>query len=80
MDGFRSENIRRLVLDVLKEDDIQSVVKTILGETGRIDIIVNNAGALAIGGFCSGERNVRSRFVQVPSRKQPWNKFGMPLN
>ncbi|KIJ60859.1 hypothetical protein HYDPIDRAFT_138609 [Hydnomerulius pinastri MD-312] len=49
MEGFRSENIRKLVLDVTKEDNIQQVVQKILEEAGKIDIVVNNAGALAIG-------------------------------
>ncbi|KAF9219038.1 NAD(P)-binding protein [Gyrodon lividus] len=49
MVGFRNENIRKHVLDVTNEDDIHKVVQTILAETGKIDVVVNNAGALAIG-------------------------------
>jgi len=49
MQGFRNENIRKHVLDVTNEDDILSVVQTILAEAGKIDVVVNNAGGLAIG-------------------------------
>lgn len=49
MEGFQSTNIRKQVLDVTNGDDIDRTVQTILAETGKIDIVVNNAGALAIG-------------------------------
>ncbi|KAF9233624.1 hypothetical protein BU15DRAFT_90266 [Melanogaster broomeanus] len=49
MQGFRNENIRKHVLDVTNDDNIHDVVQTILSETGKIDIVVNNAGGLAIG-------------------------------
>lgn len=50
MEGFQNPNIRRHVLDVTNGEDIERTVQTILGETGKIDIVVNNAGATAIGG------------------------------
>ncbi|KAF8548695.1 oxidoreductase [Imleria badia] len=49
MEGFQNPNIRKLVLDVTNGDDIERTVQTILAETGKIDIVVNNAGATAIG-------------------------------
>jgi len=48
MEGFQSPNVRMRVLDVTNEDDIQRTVKGILEEMGRIDIVVNNAGGIAI--------------------------------
>ncbi|KIJ06641.1 hypothetical protein PAXINDRAFT_20164 [Paxillus involutus ATCC 200175] len=48
MEGLSHENIRKHALDVTKEDEIHKVVQTIIAETGRIDVVVNNAGALAI--------------------------------
>lgn len=49
LEGFQSPRIKPLVLDVLREDDIHSVVKTIIDTEGRIDVLVNNAGALCAG-------------------------------
>ncbi|KAH7890652.1 oxidoreductase [Phlebopus sp. FC_14] len=48
MQGFRNESIRKLAMDVTKDDDVLAVVKKILEEVGKIDVLVNNAGALAI--------------------------------
>jgi len=49
MEGFKNPNIRKYVLDVTNGDDIERTVQAILAETGKIDIVVNNAGAIAIG-------------------------------
>ena len=49
MQGFEHENIRTMVMDVTKDDDVQTVVHKVLADEGKIDIVVNNAGALAIG-------------------------------
>ncbi|KAH0830120.1 hypothetical protein J3R83DRAFT_1458 [Lanmaoa asiatica] len=49
MEGFQNSNIRKHVLDVTSGDDIERTVQTILAETGKIDIVVNNAGAIAVG-------------------------------
>jgi short-subunit dehydrogenase len=49
MEGFQNPNIRRHVLDVTNGDDIERAVQTVLAEAGKIDIVVNNAGATAIG-------------------------------
>ncbi|TBU25344.1 NAD-P-binding protein [Dichomitus squalens] len=45
MDGFSHDGVRRLPLDVTKDDDVTKVVQTIIAEEGQIDILVNNAGA-----------------------------------
>ena len=49
MEGFRHENIRTMVMDVTKDDDVQTVVHKVLADEGKIDIVVNNAGAIALG-------------------------------
>ncbi|KAI5989809.1 hypothetical protein F5J12DRAFT_863794 [Pisolithus orientalis] len=49
MEGFQHDTIRTMALDVTKEEDISAAVQKILEEQGKIDIVVNNAGALAIG-------------------------------
>ncbi|MFD0663137.1 SDR family NAD(P)-dependent oxidoreductase [Thermocatellispora tengchongensis] len=36
-------------MDVTKEEDLQRAVRTILDEHGRIDVLVNNAGAVVHG-------------------------------
>ncbi|KAI6018031.1 hypothetical protein PISMIDRAFT_690205 [Pisolithus microcarpus 441] len=49
MQGFQRDTIRAMASDVTKDEDITAVVQKILEEQGKIDIVVNNAGALAIG-------------------------------
>ncbi|KAH7923004.1 NAD(P)-binding protein [Leucogyrophana mollusca] len=49
MQGFAHPSIRTLSLDVTSDESVQSAVQHILEESGKIDIVVNNAGALAIG-------------------------------
>ncbi|KAI6040791.1 oxidoreductase [Pisolithus marmoratus] len=51
MQGFQHDTIRTMALDVTKDEDITTVVQKILEEQGKIDIVVNNAGALAIGTY-----------------------------
>ena len=36
-------------MDVTKDEDVQVVVQKILADEGKIDIVVNNAGAISIG-------------------------------
>ncbi|KAI0364901.1 oxidoreductase [Pilatotrama ljubarskyi] len=48
MDGFRHD-VERLRLDVTSDEDVRSVVKTIVDKEGRIDVLVNNAGVLCTG-------------------------------
>jgi 1-acylglycerone phosphate reductase len=49
MNGFSDPNIEKMSLDVTSDDDVQRVVRDILEIEGRIDVVVNNAGILAIG-------------------------------
>ncbi|KZT41369.1 NAD(P)-binding protein [Sistotremastrum suecicum HHB10207 ss-3] len=49
MDGFKHAGIRRVTLDVTKDEDVKSAIDFVISEEGRIDILVNNAGTLCIG-------------------------------
>lgn len=51
MSSFSHPNIHTLKLDVLEDDEVNSVVKTIIDREGRVDILVNNAGSGAPGKF-----------------------------
>ncbi|KAI6037510.1 hypothetical protein EDC04DRAFT_2571235 [Pisolithus marmoratus] len=63
MQGFQHDTIRTMALDVTKDEDITAVVQKILEEQGKIDIVVNNAGALAIGPVAEATmEQVRSAF------------------
>ncbi|KAG2360003.1 hypothetical protein BDR07DRAFT_1290890 [Suillus spraguei] len=48
MDGFK-HSVEKRAMDVTSDDDVKRVVQSILEEQGKIDIVVNNAGAIAIG-------------------------------
>ncbi|KAG1855453.1 hypothetical protein C8R48DRAFT_608858 [Suillus tomentosus] len=48
MDGFKHP-VEKRVMDVTSDDDVKLVVQSILEEQGKIDIVVNNAGAISIG-------------------------------
>ncbi|KAI0770927.1 oxidoreductase [Trametes elegans] len=48
MEGFKHD-VERLRLDVTSDEDVRSVVQTILDKEGRIDVLVNNAGVLCTG-------------------------------
>ncbi|KAG2079307.1 NAD(P)-binding protein [Suillus decipiens] len=48
MDGFKHP-VEKRAMDVTSDDDVKLVVQSILEEQGKIDIVVNNAGAIAIG-------------------------------
>ncbi|KAG2079299.1 NAD(P)-binding protein [Suillus decipiens] len=48
MNGFKHP-VEKRVMDVTSDDDVKLVVQSILQEQGKIDIVVNNAGAIAIG-------------------------------
>ncbi|MEU9832676.1 oxidoreductase [Streptosporangium sp. NPDC048047] len=45
MDDLRHAGGYALAMDVTREDDLRRVVRTVLDEQGRIDVLVNNAGA-----------------------------------
>ncbi|KAL4063889.1 hypothetical protein V8B97DRAFT_1928126 [Scleroderma yunnanense] len=63
MEGFKHENIRTMVMDVMADDNVQAVVQNILAAEGKIDIVVNNAGALAIGALAEATiEQVRNAF------------------
>lgn len=49
MDGFSHEKIEKLVLDVTDESNRQSVINKVFRESGRLDVLVNNAGVLCPG-------------------------------
>jgi len=49
MDGFSHEKIEKIVLDVTDEENRKRVVNKVLRESGRIDVLVNNAGAICPG-------------------------------
>ncbi|KAG1798310.1 hypothetical protein EV424DRAFT_1473803 [Suillus variegatus] len=48
VDDFK-HSVEKRVMDVTSDDDVKLVVQSILEEQGKIDIVVNNAGVLAIG-------------------------------
>ena len=43
------EGVEMLPLDVTVADSVQNCIDTVLGRTGRIDVLVNNAGVLHVG-------------------------------
>ena len=49
MEGLPHPNIERLALDVTNDANVRQVVETIIEREGRIDIVVNNAGAMCHG-------------------------------
>ena len=53
MERFKHPRIHRLTVDVKEEADIKRAVDFIIGEEGRLDILVSNAGALCIGQYLS---------------------------
>lgn len=48
MEGFTREGIERLKLDVTDDANVEDVVRTVLDQEGRIDVLVNNAAAPCI--------------------------------
>lgn len=49
MQGFKHPNIEKFALDVTSDDDVKRVIQKIEEIEGKIDVVVNNAGALCIG-------------------------------
>ncbi|MFD9703240.1 oxidoreductase [Lentzea sp. NPDC059081] len=44
MEGLRAQGIRTLAMDVTSDESMAEGVEKIIGEAGRIDVLVNNAG------------------------------------
>lgn len=53
------EGVHTLELDVLEDTAVQRVVTQVLAEQGRIDVLVNNAGAGCVGLLSSPDYNER---------------------
>lgn len=49
MATFQHPSIEKLTLDVLSDEQVTSVVKTIIEKEGQIDVLVNNAGVNCAG-------------------------------
>lgn len=57
------EEIRVYKLDVTKEEDIQSIIPSVLNDFNRLDVLLNNAGYGAVGPLeKSTDREVRQQF------------------
>ena len=49
MDGLDDLQTWKHTMDVTSDHNVQGVVEEILGQHGRIDVLVNNAGVIAVG-------------------------------
>lgn len=70
---FTHPAIHMLKLDVVNDEEVQSVVKTIIDNEGKIDILVNNAGAGTAGMFimlvrraCHHSYDIAGALVDTP--------------
>ncbi|KAK2461589.1 hypothetical protein APHAL10511_006052 [Amanita phalloides] len=69
--GFRDEtNIRKLALDITKDEQVQKVVQHVVEQEGRIDILVNNAGLISPGALIDSD-------IEDIKRAFDTNVFGM---
>lgn len=48
MSDFKHSTVTPVQLDVTKDEDVKRVIEMIIDQHGRIDVVVNNAGVLAI--------------------------------
>lgn len=48
MSDFKHSTVTPVQLDVTKDEDVRRVIEMIIDQHGRIDVVVNNAGVLAI--------------------------------
>ena len=72
MEGFQNLSIEKLALDVTSDEDVESIIKTILDAEGKIDIVVNNAGVLGTSTFVLEHE---SRTYQHATRHRPSDRF-----
>jgi len=49
MTGFTSPNVKTLQLDVSSDESVNEAIERVIKEEGRLDIVVSNAGAMALG-------------------------------
>ena len=56
---------RFLACDITDAESVRAAFDAILGRTGRIDVLVNNAGISAIGAFEDHDVSVHRRVVEV---------------
>jgi NAD(P)-dependent dehydrogenase (short-subunit alcohol dehydrogenase family) len=62
---FQDTGIQKLALDVTSDDAVQRVVRDIMENEGRIDVVVNNAGLLGPGGLWQWTKVVKSYINQM---------------
>lgn len=58
MEGFTHEAIEKLRLDVTDDGNIEEAIKSIIDREGRIDVLVNNAGAPCFGKIITQTREL----------------------
>ena len=49
---IKSERVHGIATDVRKENEVEAAVKRVVGESERLDVIINNAGVNTRGGSC----------------------------
>ncbi|KAG1756392.1 uncharacterized protein EDB91DRAFT_1233217 [Suillus paluster] len=81
--GYATSRRKRLVMDVTSDDNVRLVVQSILQEQGKIDIVVNNAGAIAIGPLLDLLKPTRFSILRVAKAVIPSmveQKQGLVIN